>query len=64
MAIFTKLFCTFFGSIAGAFLLHAFDGEKSSSRSVALSVATGLFLGGMAGLQAGREIIKDDSKPK
>lgn len=65
MAIFTKLFCAFFGSIAGGCLLHAyFCTAKTSSSNAAFSVALGLFFGGFLGLEAGREILKDNPKPK
>ena len=65
MVIFTKLFCTVFGSVVGGCLLHAFFcTAKTSSSTAAVSVALGVFVGGLLGLEAGREILKDDSKPK
>ena len=60
MVIFTKLFCAFFGSVAGGCLFYAFFyNGKNPARYVVFMVACGLLLGGWMGLEAGREIIKD-----
>ena len=65
MVIFTKLFCAVFGSVAGGFVFPRLFGNATSSGSyVAYLVAFGLLVGGGIGLAAGREILKEDPKPK